>query len=149
MYARTAVSSTHDISDGALMAGSPLTSFGRYLRDEMKRQEMSRVELARRCGVSGSTISRWMTATVRPDTTNVKTLARVLGLDYAEVLAKAGHGQAAFNGMEGSPVRAQRIADMLAPESPLNAKQRENLETAIDAIIAPYEQIMQVTRRTG
>lgn len=149
MYARTAVSSAHDDSGSALMAGSALTSFGRYLRDQMKRKEMSRVELARRCGVSGSTISRWMTTPVRPDTANVKTLAKVLGLDYAEVLAKAGHGHAAFSGMEGSPARAQRIADMLAPDSPLSAKQREDLETAIDAITAPYEQIMQGIRRTG
>jgi transcriptional regulator with XRE-family HTH domain len=135
-----------------LMAEVAVTAFGQYLIEKMAEHDppLSRPELAERMGISPSTISRWITKSNKPDTENLALLADALGLDYGEVLVRAGHGKPADEVTDAPrPLRTANLREadaMLHPDSPLSDRDRERIDTLIGVTIEPYRRLMKRRR---
>jgi transcriptional regulator with XRE-family HTH domain len=106
------------------------TDFGWYVMRKMADCEppLNQSELARRAGVSQSTISRWIYSPGRPETDKLDLLADALQVDHGELLAKAGHGRPADHVAEPPIHRhARNIDAILSPNSPVPPDRRGGL----------------------
>ena len=65
------------------MAG--LSLFGKWLSDQMTREELNIVGLAELVGVSHATVYKWMRGIATPRDSNVKRLAHALRVDPVDV----------------------------------------------------------------
>ena len=72
-------------------------AFGRWLKQELWRAELSQAEFARRTGATPSMVSFWVRGERTPLPENIQRIAAELGLDVDEVLAKAGHRPADYD----------------------------------------------------
>ena len=62
-----------------------LSLFGKWLSDQMTREELNIVGLAELVGVSHATVYKWMRGIATPRDSNVKRLARALRVDPVDV----------------------------------------------------------------
>jgi transcriptional regulator with XRE-family HTH domain len=125
------------------------TAFGWYIMRKMAAFDppLNQSELHRRTGVSQSTISRWIYNSGRPETDKLDLLADALGVDYGELLAKAGHGRPADHVAEPPIHRhARNIDAILSPNSPVPPEDREALERVLDRLIDPYLKLIRRRR---
>lgn len=125
------------------------TDFGWFIMRKMADHEpsLNQSELAQRAEVSQSTISRWIYSPGKPATTKLDRLADALGVDYGELLAKAGHGRPADHVTEPPIHRLARDLDaILSPTSSVPAEDRQALETVIDRMIDPYRKLIRRRR---
>jgi len=67
------------------------TEFGHWLKDQMADRGVDQAALARAIGVDGAAINRWINRGLKPRPANCKRLAEFLGVDYSEVMRRAGH----------------------------------------------------------
>jgi transcriptional regulator with XRE-family HTH domain len=131
------------------MSDKEPTEFGWYIMRKMAAFEppLNQSELARRTGVSQSTISRWIYSPGRPETDKLDLLADVLRVDHGELLAKAGHGRPADHVAEVPLHRLARDLDaILSPNSPVPPEDREALERVLDRLIDPYLKLIRRRR---
>ena len=77
------------MSDAATVARRK--SFGRWLKDQLWRAELTQAEFARRTGATPSQVSFWVRGERTPEPASCEQIAKVLGRDVDEVLARAGH----------------------------------------------------------
>lgn len=128
----------------------PHRAFGQWLERHMALQDppVTRNELARRVGISPSSLSRWINGHVRPEHDKLETLARVIGADLDDVLARAGYGRPAteITSLQLAHPLALEIDLMLANNSPLSRADRDMLEKIIDRMIDPHRKVMRRRR---
>jgi transcriptional regulator with XRE-family HTH domain len=62
-----------------------------WLRRQILRREWSAAELARRTGVSPTSVSRWLNGREIPSSDNARRIADAFYIDRDDVLARAGH----------------------------------------------------------
>ena len=83
--------------------------FGEWLRSEIERRDLSISEFARRIGVSHGTVSRWLSATRRPDADSAGRIARALGVPPVVVLDMLGQRQSPTTQTEHLEQRLGRL----------------------------------------
>lgn len=124
------------------------TEFGLYLLKGMAAAGVtSQRDLARRAVVSNSTVTRLIYGEGAPDRETLEKVAAALGLDYGEMLARAGHGRPA-GGQEQISIhpRAVEVDLLLSSDSPLSEQDRRYLDDMIERLVAPYRRYL---RRRG
>lgn len=97
--------------------------FGDWLRAEIKRRGLSISEFARRIGVRHGTVSRWLSATRRPDSESANRIARVLGVPPAVVTGQLGPQRPPTTESE---TLEQRLARLLAERAALGDEDRRH-----------------------
>ena len=121
------------------------TEFGLYLLRGMSTAGVtSQRDLARRAGVSNSTITRLIYGEGAPDRETLEKVAVALGLDYGDVLARADHGRPAV-GQEQISLhpRAVEVDLLLSADSPLSEEDRRYLDDMIGRLVAPYRRYLR------
>lgn len=112
------------------------TELGWHITRKMAAHEppLTQSDLARRTGLSQSTISRYIYSPGRPETDKLQLLAAALDTDYGELLVIAGHGRPADTAAVTRPIHplARELDLLLGPESHLSPTDREELERGVD-----------------
>jgi transcriptional regulator with XRE-family HTH domain len=135
--------------EAGLMADRTPTEFGWFIMRKMGDFDppLRQADLARRAGVSESTISRWLYSPGKPDDDKLDQLADALQVDHGELLAKAGYGRPADHVAEPPIHRhARNIDAILSPNSPVPPEDREALERVLDRLIDPYLKLIRRRR---
>lgn len=113
--------------------------FGQWLERYMAAQSppILITELARRMGVSHTTISRWISGQSRPKPDHLTTAAPVLGIPTRDLMAQAGYEIGGI-GFDTPPAQ---LADPLAVEIDqilrgLKGRRAITFRAALDAVVA-------------
>lgn len=124
------------------------TQFGWFILRQMGQFDppLNQGDLAKRVGVSQSTISRWIFDSGRPDSAKLGQLAAALHVDHNELLVLAGHasppsGQAKPDA-KTKTTKLDPLADdlnrLLASTSKLPAAEQQYLRDMVSRLINPY-----------
>jgi len=132
-------------------------TFREVLESSIERWYESDSDFARRAGVSTSAVSRWAAGLNVPTIPTIEKIApfvldgrgRPIPAIKLTALAYPTLGDAIGVRAQAQPVfepehpLAREVTRMLASDSPLPADRRENLETLLEALVAPYRNYMR------
>lgn len=131
------------------------TAFGWFVMAKMAEHQppLSQSELARRTGVSQSTISRWIYDPGLPEAGSLRKLADAIGEEdadelYAELMARAGYGRPADEVSDTAEwdSLAWEINMLIRGNSPMPADQREGLRAVLRTVVEPYRRYLRARR---
>ncbi len=97
-------------------------------------------QLGELAGVSQSTVSRWIYNPLRPDDRHLRTVAKLLGLNVEDLLARAGYGPTS----QAEPAEEEeheiitKTRLLLDRTSPMPPHKRQVLEQTLAGVLAAY-----------
>lgn len=105
-----------------------MTTFGDWLRQQLKKREWSQGELARRSGYRPGVVSTWVNDKRLPRERSLKDIARALELPEDEVFAAAGYEP---EGADGSRLAREEALQMIQRVEQINRELRATLEAFV------------------